>query len=98
MGFQPGNVLEPSCGIGNFFGLLPETLSGANLYGVELDGLTGRIARQLYQKANITVNGFENTDHRTISLTSPWATCLSAHTKCMTAAMTGTISRYTTTS
>ena len=63
MGFQPGNVLEPSCGIGNFFGLLPETLSGANLYGVELDGLTGRIARQLYQKANITVNGFENTDH-----------------------------------
>ena len=63
MGFQPGNVLEPSCGIGNFFGLLPENLSGANLYGVELDSLTGRIARQLYQKANITVDGFENTDH-----------------------------------
>ena len=63
MGFQPGNVLEPSCGIGNFFGLLPENLSGANLYGVELDSLTGRIARQLYQKANITVDGFENTEH-----------------------------------
>ncbi|MDE7219648.1 MAG: N-6 DNA methylase, partial [Oscillospiraceae bacterium] len=63
MGFQPGNILEPSCGIGNFFGLLPEALSGANLYGVELDSLTGRIARQLYQKAHITVDGFENTDH-----------------------------------
>lgn len=63
MGFQPGNILEPSCGIGNFFGLLPEAISGANLYGVELDGLTGRIARQLYQKAHITVDGFENTDH-----------------------------------
>ena len=63
MGFQPGNVLEPSCGIGNFFGLLPEALSGANLYGVELDELTGRIAKQLYQKAHITIDGFENTDH-----------------------------------
>ena len=63
MGFQPGNVLEPSCGIGNFFGLLPESLSNAKLYGVELDSLTGRIAKQLYQKADITVDGFENTDY-----------------------------------
>jgi len=64
MGFKPGTVLEPSMGIGNFFGLLPESLSGAKLYGVELDSLTGRIARQLYQNADITVDGFEKTDRR----------------------------------
>ena len=64
MGFQPGTVLEPSMGIGNFFGLLPDSLAGANLYGVELDGLTGRIAKQLYQKADITIAGFEKTDRR----------------------------------
>ena len=63
MDFQPGNVLEPACGIGNFFGLLPEGMSDARLYGVELDKLTGRIAQQLYQQAEITVDGFENTDH-----------------------------------
>ena len=64
MGYQPGTVLEPSMGIGNFFGLLPESLTGAKLYGVELDSLTGRIARQLYQNADITVDGFEKTDRR----------------------------------
>ncbi len=63
MGFTPGNILEPSCGIGNFFGLVPEKLNQANLYGVELDSLTGRIARQLYQKANIIISGFEHTNH-----------------------------------
>lgn len=63
MDFAPGNILEPSCGIGNFFGLVPEGFEKANLYGVELDSLTGRIARQLYQKADITVDGFEATDH-----------------------------------
>ena len=63
MGLQPGNILEPSCGIGNFFGLLPEGMQAAKLYGVELDSLTGRIAKQLYQKADITVDGFENTDY-----------------------------------
>ena len=56
MGLQPGNILEPSCGIGNFFGLLPEGMQDAKLYGVELDALTGRIAKQLYQKADITVH------------------------------------------
>ena len=61
MGFQPGTVLEPSMGIGNFFGLLPEKLSNAKLYGVELDDLTGRIAKQLYQTADITISGFEKT-------------------------------------
>ena len=60
MGFRTGNILEPSCGIGNFFGMLPESMSDSKLYGVELDDLTGRIARQLYQKANIQIDGFEN--------------------------------------
>ena len=64
MGFQSGNILEPSMGVGNFFGLLPESMSQSRLYGVELDSITGRIARQLYPKANITVAGFETTDRR----------------------------------
>ena len=64
MGFKTGNILEPSCGIGNFFGMLPDSMAGSRLYGVELDSITGRIARQLYPKANITVAGFETTDRR----------------------------------
>ena len=59
MGFESGNILEPSCGVGNFFGLLPESMSESKLYGVELDSITGRIARQLYPEANIAVQGFE---------------------------------------
>ncbi len=58
------NILEPSCGIGHFFGLLPETMKNTNLYGVELDSITGRIAKQLYQKANITIDGFEKTNFK----------------------------------
>ena len=61
IGFTKGNLLEPSMGIGNFFGMLPETMRESHLYGVELDSLTGRIARQLYPKANITVDGYEKT-------------------------------------
>ena len=64
MGFQTGNILEPSCGVGNFFGMLPESMAGSKLYGVELDSITGRIARQLYPEANITVAGFETTSQR----------------------------------
>ena len=64
MGFQTGNILEPSMGIGNFFGMLPEEMRNSRLYGVELDSITGRIAKQLYPKANITVAGFETTDRR----------------------------------
>ena len=64
MGFQTGNILEPSMGIGNFFGMLPEEMRNSRLYGVELDSITGRIAQQLYPKANITVAGFETTDRR----------------------------------
>ncbi|MCL2301564.1 MAG: SNF2-related protein [Firmicutes bacterium] len=62
MGFKQGNILEPSCGIGNFFGLVPESMSASKLFGIELDPITGRIARQLYQSANIAVQGFETTE------------------------------------
>jgi len=61
MGFKGGNLLEPSCGVGNFFGLLPESMAKSKLYGVELDGVTGRIAKQLYPNAHIEIKGFENT-------------------------------------
>ena len=64
MGFRTGNILEPSMGVGNFFGCLPEQMQGSKLYGVELDSITGRIAKQLYPKADITVAGFETTDRR----------------------------------
>ena len=64
MGFRTGNILEPSMGVGNFFGMLPESMAGSRLYGVELDSITGRIARQLYPEANITVAGFETTSQR----------------------------------
>ena len=64
MGFETGNILEPSCGVGNFFGMLPEEMRNSRLYGVELDSISGRIARQLYPKADITVAGFETTDRR----------------------------------
>ena len=62
MGFRTGNILEPGCGVGNFFGLLPESMNQSKLYGVEIDSITGRIARQLYPSANITIDGFEHTD------------------------------------
>ena len=64
MGFETGNILEPSMGVGNFFGCLPETMQNSRLYGVELDSITGRIAKQLYPKAEITIAGFETTDRR----------------------------------
>ena len=64
MGFRTGNILEPSCGVGNFFGMLPESMAGSRLYGVELDSISGHIAKQLYPKADITVAGFETTDRR----------------------------------
>ena len=64
MGFRSGNILEPSMGVGNFFGMLPDTMQGSRLYGVELDSITGRIAKKLYPQADITVAGFETTDRR----------------------------------
>ena len=63
LGFQRGNILEPSCGIGNFFGLLPDNMADSKRYGVELDTITGRIARQLYQNADIQIKGFEDADY-----------------------------------
>lgn len=62
MGFKTGNILEPACGVGNFLGLLPESMHSSKLYGIELDSITGRIAKQLYPKANIAVQGFEETN------------------------------------
>ena len=64
MGFETGNILEPAMGVGNFFGCLPEAMQNSKLYGVELDSITGRIAKQLYPKADITIAGFESTDRR----------------------------------
>ena len=64
MGFRSGNILEPSMGVGNFFGMLPDTMANSRLYGVELDSITGRIAKKLYPQADITVAGFETTDRR----------------------------------
>ena len=64
MGFRSGNILEPSMGVGNFFGMLPDSMADSRLYGVELDSITGRIAKKLYPQADITVAGFENTDRR----------------------------------
>ena len=64
MGFRSGNILEPSMGVGNFFGMLPDSMAGSRLYGVELDSITGRIAQKLYPQADITVTGFETTDRR----------------------------------
>ena len=64
MGFRTGNILEPSMGVGNFFGMLPEEMRNSRLYGVELDSISGRIARQLYPKANITIGGFETTERK----------------------------------
>ena len=64
MGFQNGNVLEPACGVGNFFGMLPESMSQSRLYGVELDSITGRMARQLYPDARIEITGFEKTNRK----------------------------------
>ena len=68
MGFKTGNILEPAMGVGNFFGLLPESMKDSRLYGVELDSITGRIAQKLYPKADITVAGFETTDRTGLSL------------------------------
>ncbi len=64
LGFSEGNILEPSCGTGNFFGLLPDSMAKSKLHGVEIDSLTGRIAKQLYQKANIAIEGFEKQSSR----------------------------------
>ena len=62
MGVEQANILEPSCGIGNFLGMLPQEMQSSKLYGVELDTISGKIAKQLYQKANIKIQGYEKAD------------------------------------
>lgn len=89
MGFTQGNILEPACGIGNFLGMLPESMSGSKLYGVELDDLSGRIARQLYQKSSIAVQGYEKTAFPDNFLMLPSEMFPSASSMCRTSAMTG---------
>ena len=83
MGFQSGNILEPSMGVGNFFGMLSTNMADSRLYGVELDSITGRIAKKLYSQADITVAGFETTDRRDSTIWR-WATCLSVSTRSTT--------------
>ena len=68
MGFTQGNILEPSCGIGNFMGLMPESMSESKMYGVEIDSITGRIAGQLYQKNSVAIQGYENSELPDLSL------------------------------
>lgn len=70
MGLKNGNILEPSCGVGNFMGLLPESMAGSKMYGVELDSISGRMAKQLYQKNEIAVQGFETTEYPESFLTA----------------------------
>ncbi len=82
-------MLEPACGVGNFFGMLPESMSQSRLYGVELDSITGRMARQLYPDARIEITGFEKTN-RKIFLMSPSAMCLLAITRWRTGRSTST--------
>ena len=62
MGFEKGNILEPSCGIGNFIGIIPDSMEESKVYGIEIDDVSGRIARQLYQNSHILINGYENVD------------------------------------
>ena len=87
MGFETGNILEPSCGVGNFFGMLPESMAGSKLYGVELDSISGRIAQQLYPKADITVAGLRPPTDGTF-MTLPSAMCRSASIRSGTKPMT----------
>ena len=97
LGFQAGNILEPACGVGNFFGMLPEEMRNSRLYGVELDSISGRIAKQLYPEADITVAGFETTDRRTSTIL-PLATSPSASIRSTTRHITSWASPSTTTS
>ena len=95
MGFTAGNILEPSCGVGNFLGLLPESMAASRLYGVELDSITGRIAKQLYPQANITVAGFETFNRPEFSI---WlsATCRSAIIRSTTELITSSVFLFIT--
>ncbi len=96
MGFRSGNILEPSMGVGNFFGMLPDTMQDSRLYGVELDSITGRIAQKLYPQADITVAGFLKPPTAGISMTLQWATSRLAIIKLQTRHITNWASASTT--
>ena len=96
MGFTQGNILEPSCGTGNFLGLLPTDMAGSKAYGVELDSISGRIAGQLYQNASISVNGFETVQMPDSFLMWPWATSPLGISRCWISGMTSTTGLSTT--
>ena len=87
LGFTKGNILEPSMGVGNFFGMLPENLNQSKLYGVELDSISGRIAKLLYPDANIQIKGFEKTDYPNDFLMWRLEMCHLVHTRSMTVSM-----------
>lgn len=92
LGVTKGNILEPSMGVGNFFGMLPENLNQSKLYGVELDSISGRIAKLLYPDANIQIKGFEKTDYPNDFLMWRLEMCHLVHTRSMTVSMIATIS------
>lgn len=92
LGFIKGNILEPSMGVGNFFGMLPENLNQSKLYGVELDSISGRIGKLLYPDANIQIKGFEKTDYPNDFLMWRLEMCHLVHTRSMTVSMIATIS------
>ena len=96
MRFSTGNVLEPSCGIGNFMGLVPESMNDAKFYGVELDSISGRIAQQLYQKNSIAVQGFESTNLPDSFFDAAIGNVPSGSSRYPTSAMTSTTSSFTT--
>ena len=92
LGFTKGNILEPSMGVGNFFGMLPENLNQSKLYGVELDSISGRIAKLLYPDANIQIKGFEKTDYPNDFFDVTIGNVHLVHTRSMTVSMIATIS------
>lgn len=88
MGLESGNLLEPACGVGNFIGMLPDSMGDCKVYGVELDSISGRIARQLYQNSRIAVTGYEKAEIPDSFLTQQWATCLLEISRSLTGATT----------
>ena len=98
LGFREGNILEPSCGIGHFIGMLPEEMKESKIYGVELDTVSAGIAQQLYQKSSIATQGFEETNSPTASLMPLWGMYPSGISRFLTSVTTSTSFSFTTTS
>lgn len=96
MGLESGNLLEPACGIGNFMGMLPDSMRNCKVYGVELDSISGRIARQLYQNSRIAVTGYEKAEIPDSFLTQQWAMCRLEISRSLTGATTSITGSFTT--